>query len=125
MPNTTCLVDRWGAIVGVRFAYPNLRRYSSVSSPESPASSLGVCESGLGYVNAPGAGAVLLDGCGARLAHDFILRTGAAGTADCADQLAALYKRNAAARGNDVIERGDIVQVVELDRVLEGLGLAT
>src|SRR2546430_3990230 len=65
----------------------------------------------------------LLDRRGADLAGDFILRAGAAGTADRADQLAAFDQRNAASRGDDSIEGDEVIEAV-LDSVLESLGFA-
>src|SRR5579862_7162488 len=48
-----------------------------------------------------------------------ILRTGAAGAADCADDLAVVDQRYAAARRDDVIERQDVVESELRHRVLE------
>src|SRR2546430_10629965 len=65
----------------------------------------------------------LLDRRGADLAGDFILRAGAAGTADRADQLAAFDQRHAAARADDAVE-GEEISVAALDSVLENLAFA-
>ena len=70
------------------------------------------------------AGRTLLDDRSARLGHHFVLRTGAAGAADGTDHLAAFHQRNAAARSDGIIQRWDVVEVVELHPVLEDLGLA-
>ncbi len=52
------------------------------------------------------------------------MRAGAAGAADGTDDLAVLDQRNAAPRGDHVIERRDIHKTGLLDGVLEGLGRA-
>src|SRR5712692_528234 len=65
---------------------------------------------------------LLVDGRGARLAHHLVLRAGGAGTADGADDAAVLDQRDAAARGDDVVERSDEFEVRLLHRVLEHLG---
>src|ERR1700675_3220309 len=67
----------------------------------------------------------LLDGCGADLAGDFILRTGAAGTADRADQLDTLDQGNAASRADDSVESDQVVEAVDLNAVFENLGFST
>src|SRR6266481_2385675 len=69
--------------------------------------------------------AALFDGRGAHFAGHFVLRTRAAGTPDRADQFPALHERDAAARGDDTIDRHDVVEIVLLNGILERLGLAT
>src|SRR5687768_10365238 len=69
------------------------------------------------------AGTVLLvDGRRTDGAYHVILRPGRARTSDRADDLAVLHQRDAAARGDHVIERYDVFGVAKLDGVLEGLG---
>jgi len=67
--------------------------------------------------------AALFDERGARLAGDFVLRAGAAGTADRADQFAADDERNAAPGRNDVVQGRDVV-IAALDRIFKDLGFA-
>ena len=55
-------------------------------------------------------------------ARDLVLRAGAAGAADAADDPAVLDQRDAAARGDDVVERQDVLVVRLLQGVLEHPG---
>src|SRR6202011_5094765 len=64
---------------------------------------------------------LLVDQARTGRADHFVLRAGTAGTADGADDLAAVDQRNAAARGDDVIERQQVVEAELLHRILEGL----
>ena len=66
----------------------------------------------------------LLDDRSARLGYYLILGTGAAGAADGADHLAALHQRNATARGDHIVQRGEVLEVAELHAALKDLGLA-
>src|SRR5579871_1790150 len=61
---------------------------------------------------------------GARLANDLVLGIRAARTTDCADNHPAFDQRDAASRGNDSVEREQIVEVHKLDTVLELLRFA-
>src|SRR6266702_5909938 len=64
----------------------------------------------------------LLDGRGARLANDLVLRAGPARAAYGADQLSALQERNPAAGTNYAVERDEVV-VAALYPGFERLGL--
>src|SRR5205807_10597475 len=58
-------------------------------------------------------------GVGARLADNFVLRAGAAGAADGTDELPVVDDRDATARGADVVEGEQIMQVTFLYAILE------
>src|SRR6202023_558286 len=62
---------------------------------------------------------LLVDRARRRGAGRLVLRAGAAGATDGADQLAALDQRNAAARSNDVVEGEDVVEAELLHGVFE------
>src|SRR5579863_5860619 len=62
---------------------------------------------------------LLLDGGGSSLANHLVLRTGATGAADCADELSAFHERDPAARGDDAIQRERVVSLLQLNVVLE------
>src|SRR5580692_8697157 len=53
-------------------------------------------------------------------AEHLVLRAGSAGTTDSADDLAVLDQRNAATRGDRIVERHDVIEAEFLHRVLEG-----
>src|SRR4029077_18165513 len=59
---------------------------------------------------------------GTRLADDLVLGIRAPGDADCANDRAIFNQWNAAARGDDSIEREQIVELHEIDTVFEDLG---
>src|SRR5580700_7015670 len=65
---------------------------------------------------------LLVDGCRAHGADRLILGAGAARAPDGANDLAVLDQWDAAARGNDIVERHDVFEVRLLDGILEGLG---
>jgi hypothetical protein len=53
------------------------------------------------------------------VAEKFVLRSGGTGATDCADDLAAIDKRYAATRCNDVIQRQDVIEPEFLHCILE------
>src|SRR5580693_7601099 len=67
---------------------------------------------------------LLVDRARRRGAGRLILRAGAAGAADGADDLAAFDQRNAAARSDDVVKREDVIEAELLHDILERLGRA-
>src|SRR5208282_6115356 len=67
----------------------------------------------------------LVDYCRACLANNLVLGIRSSRTADCADNHPLFDQWDAASRGNDSIEREQIVELHKIDTVLEDLGWAT
>src|SRR5208337_2641262 len=66
----------------------------------------------------------LVDHCRACLADDLVLGIRSSRTTDCADNHPLFDQWDATSRGNDSIEREQIVEMHKLDTVLEDLGFA-
>src|SRR3984885_11520396 len=66
----------------------------------------------------------LVDYCRACLADDLVLGIRASRTTDCADNQPLFDQWDAASRGNDSIEREQIVEMHKVDTVLEDLRFA-
>src|SRR3954454_6609965 len=66
-----------------------------------------------------------LNCCCARLGDHLILRIGAPGTTDCANNLALLDQRDAASRCNHSVERQQVIEMHHIDALLKDLGWAT
>src|SRR6266850_2645840 len=107
-------------------------RWCSTSTSSSSRDAGSTSRSSLPPISRPGSTSIFapqesietlaLHRVGAGAADHFVLRAGAARAADRADHLAAVHERNAAARGDHVVECHEVV-VARLDTRLEGLGL--
>src|SRR5262245_35291843 len=67
-------------------------------------------------------GRLLVDRRGTRRADNLVLRAGAARATDSTNDPAILNQRNAPARGNDVIERHDVLDVRFLNSIFKNAG---